>query len=430
MDYFKKINTLSLAEIIKSARKSLYLCLPSLPPEISDAIAELNFMQNIPEETVQIHILVDFDANTFRQGYGDYESMEGLFMEGDDIKCLKDNRISFIICDNIGYYLFIESRTMIPADKETINAVRIDPISIVRLKSYFFPGIDKTDIKDELANAIIEESKTLSSPEKLIPETPAPISEISDNDLEEVRINLEKNPPLNPDFKRKVEFYKNKFQYAELHYYGQRIEHYTISIPPKLLPYKNEELKNKLLTRLKLFENINDNEDFQKFKTIEQRKNEIIEKYLTPLKCRKNRSVLKVDTKIQFVEEIKTLTQDLGKIKTTIYSAMIDELESAKTNLQSTLEAFLIENPTDEMINMGQNNFSIMAKSISTALVSKINVDPAKMISKFKIDCHFADITFEDLSDTDLLNEFVEKKLIDDTAINKLAEFGQGIKVN
>lgn len=227
-----------------------------------------------------------------------------------------------------------------------------------------------------------------------------------------------------------MEFYKNKFQYAELHYYGQRIEHYTISIPPKLLPYKNEELKNKLLTRLKLFENINDNEDFQKFKTIEQRKNEIIEKYLTPLKCRKNRSVLKVDTKIQFVEEIKTLTQDLGKIKTTIYSAMIDELESAKTNLQSTLEAFLIENPTDEMINMGQNNFSIMAKSISTALVSKINVDPAIMISKFKIDCHFADITFEDLSDTDLLNEFVEKKLIGDTDINKLAEFGQGIKVN
>ena len=430
MDYFKKINTLSLAEIIKSAKKSLYLCLPSLPPEISDAIAELNFMQNIPEETVQIHILVDFDANTFRQGYGDYESMEGLFMEGDDIKCLKDNRISFIICDNIGYYLFIESRTMIPADKETINAVRIDPISIVRLKSYFFPGIDKTDIKDELANAIIEESKTLSSPEKLIPKTPAPIAGISDEEIREVRVNLEKNPPLNPDFKRKVEFYKNKFQYAELHYYGQRIEHYTISIPPKLLPYKNEELKNKLLTRLKLFEDINDNEDFQKFKTIEQRKNDIVEKYLTPLKCRKNRSVLKVGTKIQFVDEIKTLTQDLGKIKTTIYSAMIEELESAKTNLQSTFEAFLIENPTEEMINMGQDNFLIMAKSISKGLVSKINVDPAKMISKIKIDCHFADITFEDLSDTDLMNEFVEKKLIDDTDINKLAEFGQGIKVN
>lgn len=215
MDYFKKINTLSLAEMIKSARKSLYLCLPSLHPEISQAIAELNFMQNMPEETVQIHILVDFDANTFRQGYGDYESMESLFMEGDDIKCLKDNRISFIICDNIGYYLFIESRTMIPADKETINAVRIDPISIVRLKSYFFPDIDKTDIKDELANAIIEESQTLSSPEKLIPETPAPISVISDEEIREVSFNLETNPPLNPDFKRKVEFYKNKIEMEE-----------------------------------------------------------------------------------------------------------------------------------------------------------------------------------------------------------------------
>ena len=429
MEYFKSLTTTALAELIKSARKSLYLCLPSLHAEIADAIAELDFMENYPVENVKIHILIDFDAQTFRQGYGDFDAMDGLFMGGVEIKCLKDNRISFIISDNIGYFLFIESRTMIPADKKTINAVRIDPVSMVRLKKYFFPDGEKSDFQNELANAIIEESKALSEPEKLLPEKPAFVMEILDNEIDEIKTDLEKKPPLNPDFKRKIEFYQNKFQYAELHYQGQRIEHYTISIPSKLLPYKNEELKNKLLTRLKLFENINSNEDFQKFKTIEQRKTEIIEKYLTPLKCRKNRSVLKMETKSEFIADIKSLTEDLGKIKITIYSAMIDEVESAKKNLQITMETFLIENPTKEMVNMGEGNYQKMAKTISTTLVGKINVDPAKLISNFKIECHFADITFEDLSDKELLNEFTEKKLIGEADVNQLAEFGKGIKV-
>ena len=79
--------------------------------------------------------------------------IEGSF----DVKSLKDNRISFIISDDIGYYLFIESRSLIPADKETINATKIDPVSIVRLKHYFFPDVKVLNIQDELADAIIEE---------------------------------------------------------------------------------------------------------------------------------------------------------------------------------------------------------------------------------------------------------------------------------
>lgn len=430
MEYFKSLTTTGLTELIKSARKSLYLCLPSLHPEISDAIAELNFMENSQEENVKIHILIDFDAQTFRQGYGDFDSMEGLFMEGDDIKCLKDNRISFIISDNIGYYLFIESRSLIPADKETINAVRIDPVSKVRLKKFFFPEAEKTDFKNELANAIIEESKTLSEPEKLMPEKPAQVVEISENEIKELKTSLEQNPPLNPDFKRIVELYSNKFQYAELHYVGQNIEHFTIKIPEKLLPYKNEELRKKFITRLKLFENINKAKEFTKFKTIEERKNQISEKYLTPITCRKGRSVLKKESKIEFEKEFAELQKKLSELKSSIYSVMSDEIEMAKTNLCETMRLFLLENPTEEMINMGSDNYERMAKNIAKALTNSINVDPAKLITKFKIDRHYADITFEDLSDSDLLKEFKEKKLIDEEDETRLADFSKGIEVN
>ena len=40
-----------------------------------------------------------------------------------------------------------------------------------------------------------------------------------------VKKNIELNPPLKPDFKRVVEYYSNKYQYVELNYHGQNLQH-------------------------------------------------------------------------------------------------------------------------------------------------------------------------------------------------------------
>ena len=429
MEYFKTITQSGLSELIISTKKILYLSLPSIHYEIARAICSLAYMADRESREVEIHILVDFDSNTFRQGYGNFETVNNLIMGEFDIKCLKDNRISFIISDNIGYYLFIESRSLIPADKETINAIKIDPVSIVRLKHYFFPDVKGSAIQDELANAIIEESIQLKKSNELVEGHSAIINEIDETLLNTVKADLEKNPPLNPDFKRTVEFYSNKFQYAELHYVGQNIEHFAIQIPAKLLPYKNNELREKLITRLKLFENINKSEVFAKFNTIEELKNQISEKYLTPIKCRKGRSVLKKELKGQFESEVVDLRMKLNELRNSIYSVMSDEIESAKKNLCETMRLFLLENPNEDMVNMGIINHERMAKNISKGLTNSIRVDPAKLITKFKIDRHYADITFEDLSDSELLKEFKQKELIDVADETRLADFGKGIKM-
>ena len=429
MEYFKTITQSGLSELICSTKKALYICLPSLHGELTTAISYLAHSSSFADKDVDIHILVDFDPQTFRQGYGDFDSVNGLIKENFNVKCLKDNRISFIISDNVGYYLFIESRSLIPADKETINAIKIDPVSIVRLKHYFFPDGTGSALQNELANAIIEESVQLKKP-SVVEGPSAIISDISEGVLNNVKVDLEKNRPLNPDFKRTVEFYSNKFQYAELHYVGQNIEHLTIGIPSALLPYKNIQLRKKLLTRLKLFENINKSEAFMKFKTIEECKNQIIEKYLTPIKCRKGRSVLIKDLKTEFENEVEELRGKLTGLKSSIYSVMADEIETSKTNLNETMRLFLLENPSDDMILMGVANHQRMARDIAKRLTDSIKIDPAKLITKFKIDRHFADITFEDLSDSELLEEFKQKKLINEADERQLAEFNRGIIVN
>lgn len=76
MEYFKSLTTTALAELINSAQKSLYLCLPSIHEEIETAITYLDYSNSFDNNDVKIHLLLDFDSQTFRQGYGNFKSVE------------------------------------------------------------------------------------------------------------------------------------------------------------------------------------------------------------------------------------------------------------------------------------------------------------------------------------------------------------------
>ncbi len=150
--------------MIQLTKKELFISLPLFHREIADAITSI---RHDSEKKIGIHSLVDFVAQTFRQGYGDFNSIKLLIKEGIKIKTLNDNRVPFIIVDNKGYYLYIESRSLIPADKEIINAVRADPVSIVSLKQFFFGKTINMNYKDELTNAIIDEGLLLDQAKEM-----------------------------------------------------------------------------------------------------------------------------------------------------------------------------------------------------------------------------------------------------------------------
>jgi hypothetical protein len=77
MSYIKSFTEKDLCELILETRKSLFICLPLLQPEVLRAIDQLNFEQN---NTVSINIGLDFTSETFRQGYGEIESYESDFV--------------------------------------------------------------------------------------------------------------------------------------------------------------------------------------------------------------------------------------------------------------------------------------------------------------------------------------------------------------
>lgn len=434
MDNFKTLTQNDLIDLIIATKKRLFLCLPSIHKELSDAIIKLSHSTNFEDRGADIHLLVDFDAQTFRQGYGDCQSIENLIKRGLDIRNLKDNRISFIISDEAGYYLFIESRSLIPADKETINAVRIDPVSIVRLKKFFFSGAIKMDFKDELTNAIIEESQQLEKADELASSQIASVENISDDDVVEVAENLKENPPLNPDYKRIVEFYSNKFQYAKLKFEGSNLQHRKIELSSKALPIADTDLKERLETRLNLFDPDKVEQSFSALNELKEKVEEIREEFLTKLKSR-DESLLKKLKKKEFQTAVDALDATINETKNKTLSNIAEQIESTKKQLLVDLAEFLEANPKalfPEHPHLWQNNpdyIRSLAKSTAEKIIYRIRWPEAHtLVDKFKLEVQFSDITFEDLKNKQFISELKEKRIINSDDEHNLAEFSRGIE--
>lgn len=435
MEYIKSFSEADLCNLIRETKESLFICLPLLHPKV---ISTISILQEKLDKKDSINIGLDFSPETFRQGYGEIDSYKDFSNFKYKIRNLKNNRISFVISDSTGYYLFFESRYFIPAEKATLNAILIDPASIVRLKHYFFNAFSKEELSDNLANAIIEESKNLKNLEKDI-QIPLKInsSSLDSKLIEAVKKDLDTNPPLKPDYKRKLDFYINKFQYAQLEFIGANLNAKKIGLPPKALPIKNADLKKRLETKLRLFDKENSDACFKPLEDFKNKMMEVRVKYLVPLKLR-NESVLKKGEKAKFEEAIELLKKDLLDVKKKSLTLVSEQIEKTKKSLLKDLVDFFIKTP--DIIFSDKNLFFNKdsdpkyilqeAENLANETIYKIKWPKAHdLMSEFELITQFSDITIEDLKNEKLILELFERKLIDDIDINSLADFGKAITV-
>lgn len=433
MKYIQSFSEDSLCNLILDSKKSLHICLPLLQPNVIDAIHQLNY--NLSGE-VSINIGIDFSPETFRQGYGEIKPYEEIWKSDYNIINIKDNRISFVISDDFGFFLFFESRYLIPADKETINAVAIDPTTIVRLKHYFFSAFKEDELTDQLANAIVDESIKLKSIESEIKEAGTISSNHLDYKLvEKVENDLKANPPLKPDYKRIVDYYSNKFQYAKLEFSGANLETKKIELPKKALPIRDAELKKRLETKLNLFDS-NDSEDhFKPLEDFKKKIQQVRDDYLTPLKAR-DESIIDKKKKEEFLNAIKLLEEDLKKLGVNSINSVSILIENTKKTLINDLVDFFIANPEsiskdDIFLNADPVYKKQEAQNLASEVVAKIRWPKAhELFGAMSIKWFFSDITFEDLKNEELIQELESRGIISDADVNKLASFGKGIAID
>jgi len=432
MEYIKSLTEKDLCDFILKTKESLYICLPLLQPAVLDAIAKMPNNNNSAK--VSVNIGVDFSPETFRQGYGEIKSYEKILLCDYNVLNMKDNRISFVISDNVGFYLFFESRYFIPADKETINAVQIDPISIVRLKQHFFQKCkNKSDFSNEIANAMINESIQLHAID--YPGSNSINStKIDVENIENVLADLKQNPPLKPDYQRVVQIYKNKLQYIQLEFVGANLQSKRIALPSKALPLKNAEFKKKLESKLSLFDEKSRIDTFDLLIDFKEKLQEFRFNYTIPLKSRKENVISMLD-KIEFEKELEVLQKDLKEIKQKSIKKVSAQIESTRKQLEVELDDFYYLNYENLFIQNSLFDLDEETKrseSHNSALETIYHIKWPKaheLLDGFSLKVYFSDITFEDLNNKSLLNELKEKNIINEADVKYISEINKGIEI-
>ena len=421
MNQFEQFKKIDLTQFIAEnfmATEHLFLSMPSIDTELADVLV-LAKQQN-PD--IKIYVVIDNSEESIRNGFGDIDGIDKLLENGIQIFQSDDNLISFVITDIVGYFLFPHSRIFIEKSRGT-NAFKIDPVSIKLLKQYFFATLfDKDKLED---NVILEDA---SNHFKEILEgfnNKLPLSNVirfDDQKHESNKQKLKINPPNPPDLQRQINTYSAKIQFVELKFSGGNIQNKIIQLPPKAIPINSDELKSLLQTRIKIFQNFDENNEYQKFIKLKENVDDLRKRYLTPIKCRPGKRIIKIEQKEEFFKELNKLKKETE----TLNSSLLTILEEGRLNtldlLKKELKEFLIKNEPDELKSISNTEIKERRiEEISNKIVASVKFPQVdKLIMNINLTEFFYDLTWYDFKDENLLKEFREKEIMTNDDIDQI----------
>lgn len=413
-DFIKRINYKEFTDIAVEAKEELIVSMPNLHYELCNTIISCH------EKNIKVSVIIDNSEDNYRNGYGEIQSISKMKDCGISIYNLKGSFISFIIADKKGYYIFPQSRIFTGDESAGLNAVAINPMDILLLKKYFF----NKEIDEEGYESILLESftKAKECTGKLLEEfdesAPLNLQELSNDEIKDVNGRLELNPPVNPDLKRKLTTYALKVQYVEFSFEGENISTFRVTIPKNALPIKDAVLKEKLLTTMRLFDNIEKTNEFQKFINLKYRVENLRKEYLVPLSSRKNKSVIVIERKNEFERSVDALNNELQDINKSIVKVINNELKDSRNRIYNLLFEFLKKNPPQKSEKHDKSKNIESVSLFAQNILNAIKFPKAdKILGRIKLNCAYYDLTEKDFVDKELLKEFERKKIMRESEI-------------
>ncbi len=404
--------------------------------DISTALLEAS------KKGIKVKVIIDPSEQNYRNGFGDIKSIELLQKVGIEIYEVIGNQVSFIIADDIGYIFFPQSK-IFEEEPKGPNALLMDDIFKTKLIAHYFPPKSEQE-KTQFINTIIDlgtsSNNELKNISDLVQHNKTDISliELDNKKLAVVKKNLEINPPLQPDIKRKINTYIAQVQFVELKFEKSNFRTKKIEIPRDVLPYRNAELKRSLETKLNLFTDIENNADIQKFNEINKKVDNLrlntkaqinntrvnsSNAFLIPITCR-NKSIIEISNKEKFKTIIKEIENDVAEYKKGTFEQLEEEILNRKDSIKNELLAFLKANPPEDYANYSPDLFSKKTINLSQDLVSKIKFPEVKdLISGLELKYNFYDLTIEDFNDDELIAEFRKKGILTKEELDEIVSF-------
>lgn len=238
IDYPKFID-----EVLR-ATHHLYLSLPSIDDEVAEVLIR-------KANEITIKVLIDNSEESIRNGFGEITGIEKLIQNKIQIFQSEGNLVSFIISDDVGYFLFPQSKIFLEKAKGT-NAFKIDPVTIQILIQHFFPSKNQSEENKFEQSATIGDSiKHFETAFQEMKQSDSSTAAFDNEKYEAIKKKLKVNPPLSPNLQRQINTYTAKIQFVELKFSGGNLENRIAQLPKKAIPINSDELKSVLFSYLK-----------------------------------------------------------------------------------------------------------------------------------------------------------------------------------
>lgn len=412
MKPIKQIDFSEFIEEILNTTSNLYLALPSIDNNIAEKLIKKG-------DKASIKILIDNSEDAIRNGFGEIEGIEKLIENNIQIYQSEGNLISFIITDDIGYFIFPQSKIFMEKAMGT-NAFKIDPVTIQLLIQHFFPNENSSDeFKLDQSVTIGYSHKYFEIAFQELQQTSTTVVKFDNEKYEDIVKKLKINPSLSPNLQRQINTYTAKIQFVELKYSGGNFKDKIVTLPKDAIPINNEELKNLLNTQIKMFQDIDQKPEYKKFQEFNNKIDNFRKKYLTPITCRPGKSILKIKDKESFVRELEELKEELKIVSKTLTTLLEEGRLDTIDLLKDELKIFFNANePQDlKIINKPETKERKLQEIINTIVSSVKFPEVSNLIEKVSLTVYYYDLTWNDFKDEKLLKEFKKKQIMKEDEI-------------
>ncbi len=233
-EVFSVVTPAQICRRLEQARKRVFLAGPGIDDKVAEAL--LKAVDRIGAK--KIRVVVDCSGVAIRLGYGTLNALEKLRQNQVPLVQVPRLRIGVLIIDDKAW---VYSPTVLcveaaPPSDETPNAIRIEPEQILALLLATARNLINTsgiecehpERAEELLDAKVQRLEQ---------------NEITETQMKEVKQDLERKPPVEPDLSRRLRVLNSDIRILRLQFAGSKIQRKKIPLNAEDLGVADEEIQ-------------------------------------------------------------------------------------------------------------------------------------------------------------------------------------------
>ncbi len=239
------------------------------------------------------------------------------------------------------------------------------------------------------------------------------VSLLNDQKFDPVKKAIESNRPIHPDLKRALDYYTTNYLWIDLKFVGANFSNKTITIPKHVLPIDSEDLRKKLTSNLKLFEDFENSSWYIKLKMININIAALRKKYLHPIKEKDGMNIISKTNFNLFKKEFESIQINIDKTISEVKQKINTEIENTTAKFQQVLRDYYKKNPTKELKSSPPSSKKEDLETLVSYKVKSIGFPAGDdLLNKFSLSYQEYELAEKDLDNEKLITELIDKKII------------------